>query len=180
MHNYDTTMICFYRNLFVVYLMDWLYLSCRLLVYGGNALPNVPQSWCHHTSVDSSAPSNLLPRVQLRSMPSMLFSFIVKFVIYLSMRCEKRTKINKKEAGFGPFFKKIGPQSTAYPPTLVFFTAFTRRKPPVLVLPVVLFVWSKWPIVYGRRRANHIQQIKHLQESWTTDCERCKECSHNN
>ena len=33
-----------------------------------------------------------------------LFSFIVKFVLYLSMQCEKRTKINKKEAGFGPFF----------------------------------------------------------------------------
>ena len=23
------------------------------------------------------------------------------------MQCEKRTKINKKEAGFGPFFKKV-------------------------------------------------------------------------
>ena len=34
------------------------------------------------------------------------FSIIVKFVLYLSMQCEKRTKINKKEAGFGPFKKK--------------------------------------------------------------------------
>ena len=56
--------------------------------------------------MDSSAPSILPPWVQLPSMPSMLFSIIVKFVLYLSMRCERRTKINKKEAGFGPFFKK--------------------------------------------------------------------------
>ena len=61
---------------------------------------------CRHSSVDSSAPSILLLRVQLPSMPSMLFSIIVKFVIYLSMQCEKRTNLNKKEAGLGPFFKK--------------------------------------------------------------------------
>ena len=35
------------------------------------------------------------------------FSIIVKFVLYLSMWCEKRTKINKKEAGFGPFFNNF-------------------------------------------------------------------------
>ena len=59
---------------------------------------------CRHSSVDSSAPSILPPRVRLPSMPSTLFSIIVKFVLYLSMQCEKRTKINRKEAGFGPFF----------------------------------------------------------------------------
>ena len=62
---------------------------------------------CHHSSVDSSAPSILPPPVQLPSTPSMLFSFIVKFVLYLSMQCEKRTKINKKEAGFGPIKKRL-------------------------------------------------------------------------
>ena len=46
--------------------------------------------------MDSSAPSILLSRVQLPSTPSMLLSIIVKFVLYLSMQCEKRTKINKK------------------------------------------------------------------------------------
>ena len=60
---------------------------------------------CRHCSVDSSVPSILPPRVRLPSMPSTLFSIIVKFVLYLSMWCEKRTKINKKEAGFGPFLK---------------------------------------------------------------------------
>ena len=62
---------------------------------------------CHHSSVDSSVPSILPSRVWLPSMPSMLFSFIVKFVLYLSMQCEKRTKINKKEAGFGPIKKRL-------------------------------------------------------------------------
>ena len=38
---------------------------------------------CSHSSVDLFAPS-ILP-----SIPSMLFSFIVKFVHYLSLHCEK-------------------------------------------------------------------------------------------
>ena len=59
-----------------------------------------------HSSVDSSALSILLPRVQLPSTPSTLLSFIVKFVRYLSLQSEKRTKINKKDAWFGPFFFK--------------------------------------------------------------------------
>ena len=33
------------------------------------------------------------------------FFHLVKFGLYLFMRCAKRTKINKKEAGFGPFLK---------------------------------------------------------------------------
>ena len=61
---------------------------------------------CRHSSVDLSAPS-ILPRwVRLPSMPSTLFSFMVKFFLYLSVQCEKRMKINKKEAGFGPFKKQ--------------------------------------------------------------------------
>ena len=46
-------------------------------------------------------------RVRLPSTPSGLFSFIVKFVLYLSLKCEKRTKINKKETGFSPFKKTL-------------------------------------------------------------------------
>ena len=47
------------------------------------------------------------PRVRLPSTPSMLLSFKVKFVLVLW----KITKINQKEAGFGPFFwkKRITP-----------------------------------------------------------------------
>ena len=62
---------------------------------------------CCHSSVDSSAPSILLPWVWLPSMPSTLFSFMVKFFLYLSVQCEKRMKTNKKEAGFGPFKKTV-------------------------------------------------------------------------
>ena len=56
-----------------------------------------------HSSVDSSVPSILLPRVWLPSTPSMLLSFIVKFVHILSMWCEKRTKINKKRPSLAHF-----------------------------------------------------------------------------
>ena len=43
-----------------------------------------------------SAPTILRPQVQISSTPSMLFSI-----------CNvKRTKINEKEAGIGPYFKK--------------------------------------------------------------------------
>ena len=53
--------------------------------------------------MDLSLPSIQLPKVRLQSMPSTLFSFIVKFVLYLSMRCEKRMKINKKRPGWRIF-----------------------------------------------------------------------------
>ena len=52
------------------------------------------------SSVDSSALSILPPQVQLPSTPSMPISFIVKFVHYLYLQCEKRTKINKKRPSF--------------------------------------------------------------------------------
>ena len=58
---------------------------------------------CRHSSVDSSAPTIQSPRVQVPSMPSMLLSFIVKFVLYLL--CEKNRN-KQKEAGFGPFLKQ--------------------------------------------------------------------------
>ena len=41
------------------------------------------------SSVDSSTPTSLLLLVQIPSMPSMLFSLIVKFVLYLCLHCEK-------------------------------------------------------------------------------------------
>ena len=42
------------------------------------------------------------PPVRVPSISSMLLSFMVKLVMYLSLRCEK----NKKEAGYGPFKQK--------------------------------------------------------------------------
>ena len=48
---------------------------------------------------DSSAPSILPPWVWLPSTLSTLLSLNVKFVLYLSLRCEKITKINKKRPG---------------------------------------------------------------------------------
>ena len=50
--------------------------------------------------MDSSAPNILPPRVRVPSTPSMLLSFIVKFVLYLS--CEKN-EINKKRPGLAHF-----------------------------------------------------------------------------
>ena len=58
---------------------------------------------CRHSSVDSSAPTILPPRVRVPSTLSMPFSFKV-FV--LSLSCEKNENKNKKEAGFGPFLQK--------------------------------------------------------------------------
>ena len=55
---------------------------------------------CRHSSVESSAPTILPPRVRVPSMPSTLFHL---FVLYLS--CEKNEN-KQKEAGFGPFKKK--------------------------------------------------------------------------
>ena len=49
-----------------------------------------------HSSVVSSAPTILQPRVQIPSSPSMLFSICI----------EKRTKINKKRSGLAHFLKK--------------------------------------------------------------------------
>ena len=57
---------------------------------------------CRHSSGDSSAPTILPPQVWVPSTPSMLLSFIVKFVLYLP--CEKNEN-KQKEARFSPFFK---------------------------------------------------------------------------
>ena len=70
---------------------SWLKFQIHLKVMSGMG--------CRHSSVDLSALSILLPRVRLPSTLSMLLSFIV-IVLYLSLQCEKRTKIKRKEAGF--------------------------------------------------------------------------------
>ena len=55
-----------------------------------------------HSSVVSSAHTNLRPRVRIPSTPSTIFSiYIVETVIEMT----KRTKINEKEDGIGPHFK---------------------------------------------------------------------------
>ena len=51
--------------------------------------------------MDSSGPTILLPRVRVPSIPSTLFSFIVKFVLYLA--CEKS---ENKRPGLAHFLKK--------------------------------------------------------------------------
>ena len=77
-------------------ILDLVRLKVRLLVIG-----------CRHSSVDLSALSILPPQLRLPSTPATLLSFIVDFVLYLSLKCDKRTKINKKRPGFGTFFEKI-------------------------------------------------------------------------
>ena len=57
---------------------------------------------CWHSSVDSSAPTILLPRVQVPSTPST--NCYIVFMLYLS--CEKNEN-KQKEAGFGPFLKYV-------------------------------------------------------------------------
>ena len=61
---------------------------------------NLSEQGCRRSSVDSSMPTILPRRVRIPSTPSMLLSFIVKFVLYLS--CE-RNQNKQKEAGLGPF-----------------------------------------------------------------------------
>ena len=58
-----------------------------------------------HSSMVLSAPTILRPRVRISSSPSMLF-----FNLYWNC-IEKRTKINKKEAGIGPFLR-VGSTAT--------------------------------------------------------------------
>ena len=55
--------------------------------------------------MDSSVPTILHPQAQVPSSPSLLLSFIVEFVLYLS--CEKDEN-KQKENGFGPFKKSRG------------------------------------------------------------------------
>ena len=67
-----------------------------------------------HSSVDSSAPTILPPQVRVPSTRSMILSLTVKFVLYLS---REKNENKQKEAGLGPFFKKV-PEKKG--PSLVF------------------------------------------------------------
>ena len=54
----------------------------------------------HHSSVVSSAPTILQPRVRIPSTPSMLFQFVL-------LKLYRENNENKqKEAGIGPFLIK--------------------------------------------------------------------------
>ena len=53
-----------------------------------------------HNSVVLSAPTILWPWVQIPSTPSMLFLICIEIVA-------RKEKINKKEAGIGPFKKLL-------------------------------------------------------------------------
>ena len=68
---------------------------------------NLIKMGCRYSSVDSSAPSTLPPRVRVPSTPSTLFSIYIVRIVYLSFKLECEKDENKqKEAGNGPFFKK--------------------------------------------------------------------------
>ena len=68
-------------------------------IFDVNWLGNIKTLGCHRRSVELSAPTILLPRVQVPSTPFMLLSFI-ELVLYLL--CEK-IENKQKEARFGPF-----------------------------------------------------------------------------
>ena len=54
---------------------------------------------CHYSSMDSSAPSILPPWFRVPSTPSMVSSLIAKFLLHLSLHCEKNEKVNKRRPG---------------------------------------------------------------------------------
>ena len=59
-----------------------------------------PWGGCH-SSVVSSAPTILRPQVRIPSTPSMLYSICIEIVM------RKKNENKQKEAGIGPFFKKM-------------------------------------------------------------------------
>ena len=93
----------------------------------------IPTRGCCNSSVDSSAPSILPPRVRVPSTPSMLFQFIL-FKLYICQLNSnvKRTKINKKEAGITPFLKH---NAKKYPSS--FLQPDTNSRPLVIEAPSV-------------------------------------------
>ena len=56
----------------------------------------------HKKTLKARKPSILPSLVRVPSTPFMLLPFLVKFVLYLSLHCEKNEN-KQKEAGFGPF-----------------------------------------------------------------------------
>ena len=72
-----------------------------------------------HSSVDLSEPTILRPRVRVPSTPSMLSSFIVNFLLYLS--CEKKEN-KQKEVEFGhlkKYFPSLGVKPKIAPVKMV-------------------------------------------------------------
>ena len=61
---------------------------------------------CCHSSKDQSIPTVLPSHVRVPSTPCMLFSYIVKFVLYWRLHCETDEN-RQKEAGVGPYSKIV-------------------------------------------------------------------------
>ena len=80
-------------------------------IFDVNWLGNIKTLGCHRRSVELSAPTILLPRVQVPSTPFMLLSFI-ELVLYLL--CEK-IENKQKEARFGPFKNFYGNLQSNFP-----------------------------------------------------------------
>ena len=87
---------------------------------------------CRHSSVDSSAPTILPPWVRFPSTPTMLLSFIVKFVLYLS--CENN-EINKKRPGLAHFLEK-GSRLNLWFHASFYFLKWALTQPLFLLLSV--------------------------------------------
>ena len=89
-----------YIHLFIFPVMRFSPMTIRLY--------NKVQKGCHHSSVDSSAPSILQPRVQVPWTPSTLFFNLHCSNCLLAIWIGMWKKENKqKEAVIGPFLKKI-------------------------------------------------------------------------
>ena len=56
--------------------------------------------------MESSVPNILPPRFESLVMPSKLYAFIVKFLLYLYLVWEENEN-KQKETGFGPFLKSL-------------------------------------------------------------------------
>ena len=74
----------------------------RVITYDRRAFIRLATG-CRHSSVDSSAPTILLPRVRVQSTLSTLFShrYSQIYAIFLCVKNENK----QKEAVFGPFLK---------------------------------------------------------------------------
>ena len=111
-----------------------------------------------------------LPQVRIPSTPSMLFN------LYYWNCDEKRTKMNKKEAGIGPFFKKNLKDFTFEAAAVSFLFLSSSSN-------LSLIAWREpWSSGYGRRLTFQrlCVQIPTLYTGWTChffthSC--CKNCN---
>ena len=110
--NYDWILVLGAKNMSIMpqhLFLDWSGLFFFIPVFSAVHIVTecyLKMTWlgCRHSSVDSNAPSIMPPRVQLSSTPSMLLSFIVKFLLYLSLRCEKNENKPKRGRVWPIFF----------------------------------------------------------------------------